>query len=132
MTMRALIRTASVGALIWVAAALSACDPSYDGLDMDVASAPPTSARVNDHEIRITSGTAVIVTVEPQSGNSVEYDESDEVELYSENSEILDVLPGQSDGEFAIVGVWPGETELVVEVNGHDEDHIPFRCVAYE
>jgi hypothetical protein len=129
--MRALTCKAAIVAVALSVFALGGCEPRYEQLDTHVESSPPTAVAVGNDEFRITSGVAVVITASPNSGSAVEYDDSDDLELISGDAEVLEVLPGQSDREFAIVGVWPGETELVVKVNGEECDRIPFRCVAY-
>jgi hypothetical protein len=130
--MRALTKTMSFAAAAGIVLALSACGPRFDQLDMDVTSSPPAAVTVGPHQIDITSGVAVVVHAEPISSSPVEYEADDEVELLSGNTEVLEVLRGQTEREFAVVGVWPGETDLVVKVNGKVCDHIPFRCTAFD
>jgi hypothetical protein len=130
--MNALERTVSAAAIVLAAFALSACGPRYDRLDITLKSSPPTATTTESNSIEIISGVAVVVHVEPISGSPTDYEETDEVSLSSENTGVLEVLHGHTEREFALVGVWPGETDLVVSVNGHVRDHIPFRCAAYE
>lgn len=130
--MSASMNAASFAAAAGLAIALSACEPRYDQLDVDVTSSPPTAVTAESNAVELPSGVAIVVHARPISGSPVEYEEYDEVEIVSGNAEVLDVRRGQSDREFAIAGVWPGETDLVVKVNGEVCDHIPFRCTAFD
>jgi hypothetical protein len=112
--------------------ALASCEPRYDHLGLDLESSPPVAISVASNHIEITSGVAVVVRVEPISGNAADYDDSADVELATEDPGVLDVVPGQTPREFALVGVWPGETRLIVTVDGSVVDHIDFACTPFE
>lgn len=120
---------------IWTAAslgfALVACEPRYDRLDLQVTSSPPAAISLGSDHIEITSGVAVVVRVEPLSENAFEYDGATDVELATEDPDVLEVVPGQTPREFALVGVWPGTTRLVVTVDGSVTDHIDFVCTPF-
>ena len=115
-----------------LALALVACEPRYDRLGFEVRSSPPATVSLGSHRIEITSGVAVVVRVEPISENAADYDDSTDVELATEDPEVLDVVPGQTPREFALVGVWPGETRLIVTVDGSVVDHVDFACTPFE
>ena len=52
--------------------------------------------------------------------------------LLSEDENVFAVVQGQQPREFALVGIWPGETRVVVKVNGRVRDRIQARCTPYQ
>jgi hypothetical protein len=126
------MRRVPVAATLGMVFAFIACEPEYQGLEMRALSSPPTAVTVSDDGIEITSGVAVVVRVSPLSRTHTVYKESDEVTLLSEDEEVFAVVQGQHPREFALAGIWPGETRVVVKVNGRVCDHIQARCTPYQ
>lgn len=112
------------------AAALPACSPEYDHVELELYSSPPIPVWVSGTDIEIPAGLAVAVEVEPIARSRIEYVPDDEVELESEDRAILRVDATENSRRFVFVGVEPGETCVVVTVLGDREDCIPARVTA--
>jgi len=95
---------------------LPACHPMYGHLEVDLYSSPPVPVRVSGEEIELPVGVAIAVDVEPKSGNDYEYFKDDEVELDSEDRQILRVDPTENPRRFVLTGVKVGKTCITVEV----------------
>ena len=115
-----------LGALLFVAVSIAivACFPEFERLTITQLSTPPVAASMVSDHIELTAGTGVIVEVEPVSGNSEPYNDSDDVELESGNLNIMRVMRGERFREFAITGVTSGSTHMRVLINGSCEQEI--------
>jgi len=118
------VRTIAVLVLV---AALPACGPKFDHLEISAENLTPDEAQVTGEPLVIPPGNAIAVTVEPESRTSKDYDDDTDVALASEDPAVLDVLVGALDREFVLVGVAEGETCMEVEVDGDRVD-----CIAVE
>ncbi|MEM6989950.1 MAG: hypothetical protein AAF721_05620 [Myxococcota bacterium] len=113
------------GALAALAfSALAGCAPSYGSIDFDAVSTPPVSVTVRSFLIDMPAGIAVVVRVKPISDNANDYDASYNVDLFSQDRDVLTVHRRNSRREFVLVGVNPGETCLEVEIDGRPEECI--------
>lgn len=110
--------------------ALPACNPMYGHLEIDLASSPPVPVRIRNDEIEVPVGVAVAVAVEPKSGNDYEYFKDDEVELDTEDRQVLRVDPTADPRRFVLTGVRPGQTCITVDVLGEREECIPATVLA--
>ncbi|MEZ4452792.1 MAG: hypothetical protein R3B09_25245 [Nannocystaceae bacterium] len=120
-----LSRTLLSSALLLAAAAgLTACQPDYGSLDISVESSPPVAVDIRDHSFEVPLGVAVLIKVEPISGNNNDYVETDEVELDSKDSDVLAVDPGSKARTFVLTGRAVGSTCVQVYVNGRAEECI--------
>ncbi|HEY0137066.1 MAG TPA: hypothetical protein VGB85_23445 [Nannocystis sp.] len=110
--------------------ALTACGPRYDGVVLELYSAPPVPVRVNGEEIEVAAGVAAAVDVRPLSSNQFDYYESDQLVLTSQDRDILRVEPTEAPRRFVIIGVAPGETCVDIEVDYEDHGCIPATVIA--
>ncbi len=101
-----------------------ACSPSYDGVDIETATSPPSAVFVNSREVEIPAGVSVLVEARVRSSNRHEFDASYDVELRSDDRNILRVEPGGARAEFILIGVRPGNTCVEVVVDDDIEDCI--------
>ncbi len=104
---------------------LPACHPMYGHLEIELYSSPPVPVRVSGEEVELPVGVAIAVDVEPKSGNDYEYFKDDEVELDSEDRQILRVDPTENPRRFVLTGVKVGKTCINVEVLGEQGECIP-------
>lgn len=109
--------------MLTLSAALSACQPHYDGLEIRYLD---SSGNVShDGRIEVEHGDAVIIEVTPISDNPYEdYEKFDLVELESFNQTVLEISPLADVDRFALVGKGVGETTVRISVNGHEEDEV--------
>ena len=109
---------------------LAACGPRYDGITLELYSAPPVPVRVHAEEIELSAGVAAAVDVKPLSSNQFDYYETDQVDLRSQDRAILRVEPTENPRRFVLIGVAPGETCVDVEVDYEDHGCIPATVLA--
>ena len=110
--------------------ALPACQPRFGYLEITVKSSPPVPVSVRDQAFEIPVGIAVLIHAEPVSDNMNDYVATDDVDLITQKSAILDVEPGPDDRTFVLVGVSPGDTCVDVFINGSREECIPATVLA--
>lgn len=104
---------------------LPACHPAYDHLELDLHSSPPVPVRVEDGDVELPVGVAIVIDVKPISANNYEYFDEDEVDLDAEDRKILRVDPTGDPRRFVLTGVSVGETCIRIEVQGEREDCVP-------
>ena len=110
--------------------ALAACGPRYDGVVLELYSAPPVPVRVSGEEIEVAAGVAAAVDVKPLSSNQFDYYETDQLVLRSQDRDILRVEPTEAPRRFVLIGVAPGETCVDIEVDHEDRGCIPATVIA--
>ena len=108
----------------------TACGPRYDGLEIELFSAPPVPVRVDGAEIELSVGVAAAVDVKPLSSNQFDYYETDQLELRSQDRAVLRVEPTEQPRRFVLIGVAPGETCVDIEVDYEDHGCIPATVIA--
>ncbi len=118
--------------LLPLALLLAACGPRYDGVDIDLHSEPPVPVRVSDNDFELPAGIAVVIEVKPLSSNQFDYYESDQLDLRSDNRQVLRVEPTGDSRRFVLIGVAPGQTCVQVEVDYRDRACIPAVVTAPE
>lgn len=106
-----------------------ACVPEFETLEMEQLSTPPVAGSVNSDGIELTSGTGVIVLVNPVSANSESYDSADNVELESSDSNIMRIYRGDQFREFGVVGCGPGKANMRIIINGSFERSIEVKIL---
>ena len=109
---------------------LTACGPRYDGITLELYSAPPVPVRVHAEEIELSVGVAAAVDIKPLSSNQFDYYESDQIDLRSQDRDILRVEPTENPRRFVLIGVAPGETCVDIEVDYEDRGCIPAAVLA--
>ncbi len=109
---------------------LTACGPRYDGIELELYSAPPVPVRINAHEVELESGLAVAVTVTPLSSTEFDYYDDDQLALRSRDRGVLRVEPTEHPRRFVLVAVSPGDTCIDIEVDHDDRGCIPARVLA--
>ena len=109
---------------------LAACGPRYDGIELELYSAPPVPVRVHATEIELSVGIAAAIDVRPLSSNQFDYYESDQLDLRSQDRDILRVEPTESPRRFVLIGVAPGETCVDIEVDYDERGCIPATVLA--
>lgn len=109
---------------------LAACGPRYDGIELELYSAPPVPVRVHATEIELSVGIAAAIDVRPLSSNQFDYYESDQLDLRSRDRSILRVEPTEHPRRFVLIGVAPGETCVDIEVDYDERGCIPATVLA--
>lgn len=109
---------------------VAACGPRYDGVDIELHSEPPVPVRVSENEFELPVGIAVAIDVKPLSSNQFDYYQSDQLDLRSDDRQILRVEPTENPRRFILIGVSPGETCVELEVDYSDRGCIPATVVA--
>lgn len=109
---------------------LAACGPRYDGVDITLHSEPPVPVRVSDNEFELPAGIAVAIDVKPLSSNQFDYYESDQLELRSDDRQVLRVEPTENPRRFILIGVAPGDTCVQLEVDYQNHGCIPAAVLA--
>lgn len=111
-------------------AALVACgdeEREYAGVEFELLSAPPIPVSIHVDRLELTAGVAVKVEATPQSSGR-SYTKRDRIDLRSSGPELLAVYPSEeSERQFVLVALRPGDTCLEVLVNRHSEECIPAR-----
>ncbi|HWB75856.1 MAG TPA: hypothetical protein VG755_12900 [Nannocystaceae bacterium] len=109
--------------ILSLAAALSACQPHYDGLEIQYLSSDGSVSK--NGRIEIEHGDAVIIEVTPISDNPYEdYEAFDLVTLESFNTTVLEISPLADVDKFALIGKGVGETTVRILVNDREEDQV--------
>lgn len=104
--------------------ALAACSPNYDGVDLETTTSPPTTVFVSSREVELPAGVSVLVEARARSANRHSYDASYDVELRSDDRNVLRIEPGVARSEFLLIGVRAGNTCIEVIVDDELEDCI--------
>ncbi len=112
------LRIEIVLVLALVLGTITSCSPKFDYLKVSQLSTPPTPANVMSDYLSLTAGSGVMIKLSPVSSNSIEYDDTNYIEMGSSNNQILRVIPGRSYNEFAVVGISQGETTVRVTIDG--------------
>ncbi|MEZ4383280.1 MAG: hypothetical protein R3A79_18270 [Nannocystaceae bacterium] len=110
-------------------ASLSACQPDYGSIEVELGTTPPAAASIHSTDFQIQIGTAVLINVTPVSANRNDYIETDTVEMTSQDRAVMDVEPGPEGWSFVLIGAGVGETCVEVVINGAVEDCISARVV---
>jgi len=105
--------------------ALAACAPDYAYLDVDPVSTPPVFVDITDASITLPAGIAVVVKASPRSGNSEDYDENNQLDLISQDRDVLTTFRRDDPRQFVLAGVFEGETCVEVRIDGDVKDCIP-------
>lgn len=116
--------------LLPLALLFAACGPRYDGVEITLHSEPPIPVRVSDAEFELPAGIAVAIDVKPLSSNQFDYYESDQLELRSDDRQILRVEPTENPRRFILIGVAPGDTCVQLEVDYDAHGCIPATVLA--
>lgn len=103
---------------------VASCHPEFDYLDIDIVSGTPFPVINDKNEIRMPSGTTIIVEVEPVSRKRKDFSSSTEVELVSEDEAVFKVREGMQDREFSFTAITPGVTVMKVYIDGDEKDSI--------
>jgi hypothetical protein len=115
----------SVVACLSLVLAVSACEPSFGGVEIQQRTSTPETVDVTieNDEVSMPLGLAVGVWVEIRSGSVKRYSADDEVGLASEDDSIMTVYPitGRTE-EWLLVGASVGETCLLVSINDKVEE----------
>ena len=109
---------------------LAACGPRYDGIELELYSAPPVPVRVHATEIELSVGIAAAIDVRPLSSNQFDYYDSDQLDLRSQDRAVLRVEPTGNPRRFVLIGVAPGETCVDIEVDHDERGCIPATVLA--
>lgn len=115
--------------VVTTALALAGCGPRYASITFEVKSDPPVPVRVDSEQIELPAGIAVEILATLQSSSSLEFVD-EQLELVSEDPELLDVEAVGQAREFVLVGVAAGDTCLSVRVDHEEEECIPVRVTA--
>lgn len=123
-----MIRTTLACAVLLGATLLgSGCQPRYDGVQIRFLFGDGSHAH---DRLEITEGQAVLIEVEPVSGNPYEdYENFDLVTLESFNENILFLAPATDLDQFVLAGAAQGETVIRVSINGEQVDELPATVV---
>ncbi|MEM7155902.1 MAG: hypothetical protein AAF799_23830 [Myxococcota bacterium] len=123
-----MIRTTLASAILLAATVLGAgCQPRYDGVQIRFLFGDGSHA---SNRLEITEGQAVLIEVEPVSGNPYEdYENFDLVTLESFNENVLFLAPAPELDQFVLAGAGEGETVVRVSINGEQVDEIPAAVV---
>lgn len=108
----------------------AACGPRYEGIELTLHSEPPAPVLLDDQEIEVPVGIAVAVDVKPLSSGRFEYLVTDQLDLRSQDRDVLRVEPTENGRRFVFVGVAAGETCVEIEVDYDEHGCIPARVVA--
>ena len=133
--MRAIIdrkRVLLVVSLLLVSVVISVlvgCNPKFKYLRITQLSTPPTPHYIMSDYMSLTAGSGVMIKVEPESKNSVEYDNDVHIELGAQDASIARVYPGINNREFAVVGLSPGDTVLRVVIEGSHKGDIAMNVI---
>lgn len=111
--------------LLFALFALTACRPDFGYVELEPLSTPPVPVSVRGSEVELPAGVAVVVKAELQSDNARPYDDSYMLDLLSQDRVIFTTYPRDTDYEFVLVGVNPGETCMDVVIDGHTEGCVP-------
>jgi hypothetical protein len=106
---------------------LCACSPRYGDLDIDHISG---DGDADNDSIEIEEGKVMLIRARPIAAGANQYERYDIVELESLNPSILFVEGARRVDQFIIGGVSAGETQILVRVNGYDEDEIHARVTS--
>ncbi len=127
------IRTFILGTALASLVSLSGCSPIYETVAFAVLTDPPLLVEFDASLIKIPVGITVQVEVRAFDDGSRrrKYDPYEEVELLSEDREIVTVDRGNSgdDNRFIFVGVRVGETCVRVRVDSETTDCIDVQVV---
>lgn len=109
--------------IVTLLAALSACQPHYDGLEIQYLSSDGSFSKSG--RLEIEHGDAVIIEVTPLSDNPYEeYEDFDLVTLESFNQTVLVISPLADVDKFALIGKGIGETTVRILINDREEDQV--------
>ena len=109
---------------------IAACGPRYDGIEIELHTEPPVPVRVSNDEFELPAGIAVAIDVKPLSSNQFDYYNSDQLELRSDDRQVLRVEPTENPRRFVLVGVNPGTTCVQLEVDYEKHGCIPATVLA--
>lgn len=116
--------------LVFALSALVGCgedEKAYAGVSFELLSAPPIPVSIHVGGLELTAGVAVKVEATPESSGRA-YTRRDRIDLRSSGPELLSVYPSEdSDRQFVIVALRPGDTCVEVLVNRRSEECIPAR-----
>jgi hypothetical protein len=116
------MRTASILTGALALAALSACQPHYDGLEIRYLNG---SGEFSADGLVIAEGDAVEIEVKPLSDNPYEdYEKFDLVELEPFQVSVLKVAESIDVDVFVLIGQSAGKTSVRVSINDHEVDVI--------
>ena len=118
MSARSLARRVAVLATAAVTAALLAgCGPEYDHTDLTLGHAPPKPLAGHVDYARIQVSVGAVVTA-----HIVSYDDDHKemaAGLRSKDPTVVEVTGVVSPGDYAFLGLRPGQTEVEVRADGH-------------
>jgi len=118
-------RIASLASLLVLFAC--ACSPRYGDLDIDHISG---EGQASNDSIEIEEGKVMLIRARPIAAGAHQYERYDLVDLESLDSSVLFVEGARRVDQFIVGGVSAGETQIMVRVNGYDEDQIHARVTA--
>jgi len=113
---------------ILAVASVLGCEPEYDGLIFSLESDPPGTVEVGRQEVEISSGVAAMFHVDIESRGPEAFDDSTELELVSQDTDVFLVRRGEGAREFVLIGVWEGETEMEVRLDCEVVDRVNVTC----
>jgi hypothetical protein len=99
------------------AAALAGCGPEYDHTDIIGVHAPPKplDGRVSYARINVSVGAVVTAHIVSYDDDHKEMD----ADLRSKDPKVVEVTGVVTPGDYAFLGLQPGQTEVEVRADGH-------------
>lgn len=110
-------RLAVLSAFALSAAALAGCGAEYDHTDIVGIHAPPKplDGRVSYARISVSVGAVVTAHIVSYDDDHKEMD----AELRSKDPKVVEVASVVTPGDYAFLGLQPGQTEIEVRAGGH-------------
>lgn len=96
---------------------LAGCGADYDHTDLTLGHAPPKPLAGNVNYARIQVSVGAVVTA-----HIVSYDDDHKemaADLRSKDPDVVEVTGVVSPGDYAFLGLRPGQTEVEVRADGH-------------
>ncbi len=123
MNLRRIISTAL---LTLTACGLAACAPRYETIDV-VRRGGAEGAYGSGSEFEIPEGGVLLFGAAPIADDSrPDYEDGEgELELFLADPEVAQLIHGRRDGEWLMMGLAAGETELEVVVDDELQERIP-------
>ena len=102
-------------------ALLAGCAPDFGHVELEPLSTPPVPVSVRGSRVELPAGVAVAVKAELFSESARPYDDTNSLDLLSQDRVIFTTYPRAEPYEFVLVGVNPGETCMDVVIDGDAE-----------
>ena len=123
MNLRTIISTALLASTV---CSLAACAPRYESIDV-VRRGGAEGAYGSADEFEVPEGGVLLFAAAPVADDSrPEYEEDEgELELFVADPDVAQLIAGRREGEWLMMGIAAGETELEVVVDDELQERIP-------